>query len=210
MNRPSQGRCESTPTFILSFFIFVPQIGSTKQIKQDRSSIQTASDNVSIDGLLISFDTFFLLESNMKERRQRDGNPILQQICYVAVLPLSRFNHPPSLLRSTLGHVSSPLPNYACLLLLSTIRTRSTVDAKFAPQTSSSCDEIARNWERFSRIPPPRGVSIIPPRTDCFEVYKGIFPYFSFQTYYSRKQVCARCIRNVGLKHEQRVFNAYL
>lgn len=134
MNRPSQGRCESTPTFILSFFIFVPQIGSTKQIKQDRSSIQTASDNVSIDGLLISFDTFFLLESNMKERRQRDGNPILQQICYVAVLPLSRFNHPPSLLRSTLGHVSSPLPNYACLLLLSTIRTRSTVDAKFAPK----------------------------------------------------------------------------
>ena len=134
MNRPSQGRCESTPTFILSFFIFVPQIGSTKQIKQDRSSIQTAPDNVSIDGLLISFDTFFLLESNMKERRQRDGNPILQQICYVAVLPLSRFNHPPSLLRSTLGHVSSPLPNYACLLLLSTIRTRSTVDASLRPK----------------------------------------------------------------------------
>lgn len=134
MNRPSQGRCESTPTFILSFFIFVPQIGSTKQIKQDRSSIQTASDNVSIDGSLISNTLSSSSESNMKERRQRDGNPILQQICYVAVLPLSRFNHPPSLLRSTLGHVSSPLPNYACLLLLSTIRTRSTVDASLRPK----------------------------------------------------------------------------
>lgn len=134
MNRPSQGRCESTPTFILSFFIFVPQIGSTKQIKQDRSSIQTASDNVSIDGSLISNTLSSSSESNMKERRQRDGNPILQQICYVAVLPLSRFNRPPSLLRSTLGHVSSPLPNYACLLLLSTIRTRSTVDASLRPK----------------------------------------------------------------------------
>lgn len=134
MNRPSQGRCESTPTFILSFFIFVPQIGSTKQIKQDRSSIQTASDNVSIDGSLISNTLSSSSESNMKERRQRDGNPILQQICYVAVFPLSRFNHPPSLLRSTLGHVSSPLPNYACLLLLSTIRTRSTVDASLRPK----------------------------------------------------------------------------
>lgn len=134
MNRPSQGRCESTPTFILSFFIFVPQIGSTKQIKQDRSSIQTAPDNVSIDGSLISNTLSSSSESNMKERRQRDGNPILQQICYVAVLPLSRFNHPPSLLRSTLGHVSSPLPNYACLLLLSTIRTRSTVDASLRPK----------------------------------------------------------------------------
>lgn len=210
MNRPSQGRCESTPTFILSFFIFVPQIGSTKQIKQDRSSIQTASDNVSIDGSLISNTLSSSSESNMKERRQRDGNPILQQICYVAVLPLSRFNHPPSLLRSTLGHVSSPLPNYACLLLLSTIRTRSTVDASLRPKhrpLATKSRVIERDslesllLEEYRSFLPERIVS------RCIKEFSCIF---LFQTYYSRKQVCACCIRNVGLKHEQRVFNAYL
>lgn len=52
-----------------------------------------------------------------RKERDRDGNPILLQICYVAAV-VARFNHPPSpVLRSTLRHVSASfLIMRACLI----------------------------------------------------------------------------------------------
>lgn len=131
-----------------------------------------------------------------KEGKQR-GNPILLQICYVAaaVLPAHCRALQSSSFAIALGHVSAPLRSLIMRACPSS-SSLSGIRRWYAPIASSPANLCTEHCLGI----PPNGVR-------CEGIFRA--PYFSLQTYYSRKQVCVRCIR-VGLKHEQRVFNAYL